>query len=189
MLETGQLDLQVRLDVRRRLERKATLRHAIDHLTRRFKDLLVGRRTIATASCVPHHQRGSQRIGFVRHLRAPVARAELPGTGASTAQRSASGQPRVGQPGVHRRAEGLDGDHPALLALLLQRGRDTLENGFARVQEHFARHRQRDAARTIAPEGQRLAAAMEAVVIAEGDGTAGLYRHVHPVPVRSLINL
>jgi len=54
----------------------------------------------------------------------------------------AVGQPCVGQPGVHRRAEGLDGDHPAFLALLFERRRGALEDGFARVQEQFARHRQ-----------------------------------------------
>lgn len=42
-------------------------------------------------------------------------------------------QPCVGQPGVHRCAEGLDGDHPTFLTLLFQCGRDALEHGFARA--------------------------------------------------------
>jgi len=75
------------------------------------------------------------------------------------------GQSCIGQPRLHRRAEGLDGNHSAFLALLFQRGRDALENGFPRAQEQFARHRQRDAAGAVAAEGQRLAASVEAVVV------------------------
>ncbi|KAG1402595.1 hypothetical protein G6F59_012879 [Rhizopus arrhizus] len=41
---------------------------------------------------VAHHQRGIERgKGQLRHDRAPVARAELPGTVSSTAQRKQSG--------------------------------------------------------------------------------------------------
>ncbi len=54
----------------------------------------------------------------------------------------AVGPPCIGQPCLQCRAEGLDGDHPAFLALLFKRGRYALGNGFPRVQEQFARHRQ-----------------------------------------------
>ncbi|MCY1360011.1 hypothetical protein D9M69_466180 [compost metagenome] len=95
---------------------------------------------------------------------------------------------RMSEERLHRRAEGLDGANPAFVALLLQRGRDALENGFARLQEQFARHCQRYAARPVAADGQGLAASVETVVVAEGDGICGRYRHVHPIPVRNLIS-
>jgi hypothetical protein len=51
---------------------------------------LVGRRRQIAPPGIAHHQEESNEEGQLRHDRAPVARAELPGTGASTAQRKQS---------------------------------------------------------------------------------------------------
>lgn len=66
----------------------------------------------------------------------------------------AVGQPCVGQLGIHRRAEGLDCVHPALLALLLLRGRDAIPNALAGIEQQFARHRQRSPVMAVAAEGR-----------------------------------
>jgi hypothetical protein len=68
----------------------------------------------------------------------------------------------MGEIRLHRRAEGLDGANPALVALLFRRGRYALENGLARLQEQFTRHRQRNATWPVAANGQGFAASVEA---------------------------
>ncbi len=91
MLEAGQLGMQVFLDRRRRCERRTALHLALNGLARGLQNLLGSRQQVA-ALRVTHHQRGIERgKGQLRHDRAPVARAELPGTVASTAQRKQSG--------------------------------------------------------------------------------------------------
>ena len=90
VLEASQLGAQVVLDRRWRTERCSALHLLVDDLARSFQNLVGIRRPIAPTA-IAHHQRGIEREGELRHDRAPVARAELPGTVASTAQRKQSG--------------------------------------------------------------------------------------------------
>jgi len=77
----------------------------------------------------------------------------------------------------------------ALLALLFVRWRLALGDGLLGVDQFFAGHRQRNTRRPIPSNGQRLAPAIETVIVAEGDGTGGRYHYVHAVAVRSLLRL
>lgn len=95
----------------------------------------------------------------------------------------------IGQPAGQHVAKGLGRSQPALLALLLQRGGLALSDSLLGVDQPFAGQGQRNPGWPIAADGQRLAATVETVVVAEGDGTDGRYRHVHSVAVRSLISL
>jgi hypothetical protein len=90
MLEAGQLGAQVLLDRRRRSERRTALHLVLDGLARGFQNLVGRRRQVAPWRRAPS-ARHRTRKGQLRHDRAPVARAELPGTVASTAQRKQSG--------------------------------------------------------------------------------------------------
>lgn len=51
------------------------------------------------------------------------------------------------------------------------------------------RHRPARYCQAIAPKGQGFPASVETVIVAKGDGTAGRYRHVNPIAMRSLMNL
>lgn len=101
----------------------------------------------------------------------------------------AVGHAGIGQPAGQHVAKGLGRSQPALLALLLQRGGLALSYHLLGVNQPFASQGQRNPSRPVAADGQRLVATVETVVIAEGDGTDGRYRHVHPIAVRSLISL
>jgi hypothetical protein len=91
MLEAGQLGAQILLNRCRRGERCTTLHLVLDGLARGVQNLVSRRRQVVTLG-VAHHQRGIERgKGQLRHDRAPVTRAELPGTVSSTAQRKQSG--------------------------------------------------------------------------------------------------
>ena len=100
----------------------------------------------------------------------------------------AVGHPSASQPLGGHVAEVLGGGQAALLALLLVRRRLALGDGLLGIQQLFAGHRERNARRPVAANGQGLAAAVETVIEAEGDGTGGRYRHIHSIPVRSLIS-
>ena len=54
------------------------------------------------------------------------------------------------------------------------------------VEQSLARHGQRHAGRPVPSERERLAAPAETVVVAEGDGADGRYRHVHAIAVKTL---
>ena len=88
--EAGQLGAQVVLDQRRRSEQRPARSFLVDNVPRSFQNLVGSRRQIAPL-VVTHQQRGIERQRKLRHDHAPVARAELPGTVASTAQRKQSG--------------------------------------------------------------------------------------------------
>ncbi|CAG9272765.1 hypothetical protein BCEP4_730014 [Burkholderia cepacia] len=91
MFVAGQLGTQVFLNHCWRSEGCTALHLPLNDLARGLQNLVYRRRQIATL-CVTHHQRGIKRgKGQLRHDRAPVARAELPGTVESTAQRKQSG--------------------------------------------------------------------------------------------------
>lgn len=100
----------------------------------------------------------------------------------------AAGHLGVRQPLERYIAEVLGCGQPALLTLLLQCRGTASSNGLLGVEQLFAGQSQGDAARAVATDGQGLTAPVETVIVAEGDGTGGRYRHVHPIPVRSLIS-
>lgn len=89
----------------------------------------------------------------------------------------------IGEVRLHRRAKRLDGADTAFIALLLQRGRYALEDRLARFQEQFARHGQRYTALAVPADRQSLAASVETIVVAEGEGICG--RSVTYIPSRS----
>ncbi|OSM95378.1 hypothetical protein AU504_11915 [Lonsdalea populi] len=89
MLEACHLVAQVLFDQRRGSELSTTLHLQINGLACGFKNLIHRRWQVAPLG-VTHQQSVIEREkGQLRHDRAPVARAELPGTVASTAQRKA----------------------------------------------------------------------------------------------------
>lgn len=55
------------------------------------------------------------------------------------------------------------------------------------VQQFLACQRERDASRAVPAQGERLPAAIETVVVTESDGARRRYRHVHAIPVGSLV--
>lgn len=101
----------------------------------------------------------------------------------------AVGHARTREPLLGHFPKGLGGGQPALLALLFQCGRRALGDGFLRVDQLFASECQRNASGFVVADGQRFAAAVETVIVAEDNGTDGRYRHVRPVSVQTLVNL
>ena len=88
------------------------LLRSVDGLARGVQNLLGSRQQVA-ALRVTHHQRGIERgKGQLRHDRAPVARAELPGTVASTAQRKPSQGQRRPRPQACEHAQPLTARTP-----------------------------------------------------------------------------
>jgi hypothetical protein len=90
VFEASQLGDQVLLDQLWRREGCASLSLLIDHLASGIQDLLSSGRQVTTV-LVTNHQGSVKGERKLRHDRAPVARAELPGTGPSTALRSSQG--------------------------------------------------------------------------------------------------
>ncbi len=91
MLEACQLVAQVLLDQRRGSELSTTLHLQLDDLACRFENLVHRCRQVAPLGVTHQQSVIERRKGQLRHDYAPVARAELPGTVASTAQRKQSG--------------------------------------------------------------------------------------------------
>src|SRR6185437_4614933 len=86
---------------------------------------------------------------------------------------SAIGPSGMSQKCVHRRAEGLDVGHATFLAQPFSAGDVPLRRALRASKRSSRAIASENTARAVAPEGQRLAASVEAVVVAEGDGTAG----------------
>lgn len=106
-----------------------------------------------------------------------------------TLEPAGDGSSTIDQPAFRHLAEGPGGRQPPLGPLLLQhRGKALIDRALG-AEQPLACHGQRHARRSVPSKRERLAASVETVVVAEGDGTGGRYRHVHTIAIKNLINL